>query len=110
MPVLAYVKETYDATVALAFAAQAVGSVDGAAIRDHLREIAGPPGQTVPGTPKGVADGLTLLAEGKKINFDGAANTLDWDGNGDLLRGHIGTWRFTTDERIEELDVVLFEH
>ena len=110
LPVLAYVKETYDATVALAFAAQAAGSVDGAAIRDHLREIAGPPGRTVPGTPEGVADGLALLAEGRKINFDGAANTLDWDGNGDLLRGHIGTWRFTTDERIEELDVVLFEN
>ena len=63
LPVLAYVKETYDATVALALAAQAAGSVDGAAIRDHLREIAGPPGRTVLGTPIGVADGLSLLAE-----------------------------------------------
>ena len=49
LPVLAYVKETYDATVALALAAQAAGSVDGAAIRDHLREIAGPPGRYRPG-------------------------------------------------------------
>ena len=53
LPVLAYVKETYDATVALALAAQAAGSVDGTAIRDHLREIAGPPGVTVLGTPSG---------------------------------------------------------
>ena len=60
LPVLAYVKETYDATAALAFAAQAAGSVAGAAIRDHLREIAGPPGQIVPGTPTGVANGLSL--------------------------------------------------
>ena len=64
LPVLAYVKETYDATAALALAAQAAGSVAGAATRDHLREIAGPPGQIVPGTPTGVADGLSLLAEG----------------------------------------------
>ena len=110
LPVLAYVKETYDATAALAFAAQAAGSVAGAAIRDHLREIAGPPGQIVPGTPTGVADGLSLLAEGQEIDFDGAASTLDWDENGDLRRGHIGTWRFTSDERIEELDAVFYEN
>ena len=106
LAVLAYVKETYDATVAIALAAQAAGSVDGAAIRDHLREVAGPPGRPVPGTAAGVADGLSSLAEGQEIDYDGAASTLDWDENGDLRRGHIGTWRFTSDGRIEELDTV----
>ena len=110
LPVLAYVKETYDATVALALAAQAAGSVEGAAIRDRLREISGPPGRAVPATADGVADALSMLAEGLDIDFDGAANTLDWDKNGDLLRGHIGTWRFTSDERIEELDSVFYEN
>ncbi len=109
LPVLANIKETYDATIALAFAAAAAGSVDGAAVRDQLHEIAGPPGQTVLATPDGVANGLALLADGKEINLDGAANTLDWDENGDLLRGHIGIWRFTMDERIEEQEVVLVE-
>ena len=109
LPVLAYVKETYDAVIALALAAQAAGSVDGAAIRDHLREIAGPPGRAVPGTPAGVADGLFMLAQEHEIDFDGASGTLDWDDNGDLRRGHIGTWRFTSDERIEELDAVFYE-
>ena len=109
LPVLAYVKQTYDAVVALALASQAAGSVEGAAIRDHLREIAGPPGRTVPGTPAGVADGLALLADGQEIDFDGASGTLDWDDNGDLSRGHVGTWRFTSDGRIEELDAVLYE-
>ncbi len=108
LPVLAYVKETYDATVALALATQAAGSVDGKAIRDHLRIVAGPPGRTVPGTPSGVAESLYLLAEGRGVNFDGAASTLDWDENGDLRRGHIGTWRFTSDERIEDLDTVAY--
>ncbi len=108
LPVLAYVKETYDATVALALAAQAAGSLDGAAIRDHLRVVAGPPGRSVLGTPTGVAEGLSLLVQGQEIDFDGAASTLDWDENGDLRRGHIGTWRFTSDERIEELDTVAY--
>ena len=34
---------------------------------------------------------------------------MDWDGNGDLRRGHIGIWRFTEDERIEEVRAVAFE-
>ena len=44
LPAYAYVKETYDATVALALAAQAAGSVEGAAIRDRLRAIGSGPG------------------------------------------------------------------
>ena len=108
LPVLTYVKETYDATVALAFAAQAAGSLDGAAIRNQLRAVGGAPGEIVLGTPVGVANGLRLLAEGREIDFDGAATSMDWDENGDLRRGYIGIWRFTEDERIEELETVLF--
>lgn len=109
LPVLAYVKETYDATVAIALAAQAAGSVEGAGIREHLRSIAGPSGEIVAGTPTGVAAGLSLLNEGNQINFEGAASTLDWDSDGDLSRGHIGTWRFTLDEQIEEVGTVYYD-
>ena len=109
-PQLTYVKETYDATIALALAAQAAGSLDGAAIRDQLRAVTGPPGETVLGTPDGVAEGLRLLAEGRQIDYEGAANSLDWDSNGDLLQGYIGIWRYTQDERIEEIDTILFQN
>ena len=109
-PQLTYVKETYDAAVALALAAQAAGSLDGAAIRDQLRTVASPPGEMVPGTRDGVAEGLRLLAAGRQIDYEGAANSLDWDRNGDLLNGYIGTWRYTRDERIEELDTIPFQY
>ena len=109
-PQLTYVKETYDATVALALAAQAAGSLDGAAIRDQLRAIGSPPGEMVMGTPQGVADGLRLLAGGSRIDYEGAANSLDWDENGDLLQGYIGIWRYTRDGRIQEMGIVLFQN
>ena len=105
-PILTYVKETYDAAMAIMLAAEAAGSVDGAAIRDQLRAIATPPGETVHATPQGIADALRLLREGEEINFEGAGGTLDWDANGDLLRGHIGIWRFTPDETIEEVEIL----
>ena len=110
LPQSTYVKETYDATIALALAAQAAGSLEGAAIRDQLRAVGSPPGETVPGTPQGVAKGLRLLAEGHQVDYEGIANSLDWDENGDLLRGYIGTWRYTRDGRIEELDTILFQY
>ena len=109
-PRLTFVKETYDATVALALAAQAAGSLDGAAIRDRLRAVGSPPGETVPGTPDGVAEGLRLLAAGRRIDYQGAANSLDWDENGDLLQGYIGIWWYTQDGRIEELETILIQY
>ena len=109
LPVLAYVKEAYDATIALALAAQAAGRVDGAAIRDRLRVVGSSPGTVVDAGPSGVADALRILVEGGEVDYEGASGSMDWDANGDLRRGHIGIWRFTEDERIEEIRAVEFE-
>ena len=109
LPVFAYVREAYDATIALALAAQAAGSVDGTAIRDRLRTIGTRPGVVVTAGPKGVADALHILAGGGEIDYEGAATTLDWDEKGDLRRGHVGIWRFTADERVEEVGAVPYE-
>ena len=110
LPVLAYVKEAYDATVALALAAQAAGRLDGAAIRDRLRAVGSAPGAVVNAGPGGVADALRILTNGGEIDYEGASGSMDWDGNGDLRRGHIGIWRFTEDEGIEEVRAVAFEN
>ena len=109
LPQTPYVKESYDAAMALMLAAEAAGSVDGAAVRDQLRAIAGPPGQAVQATPSGIAEALRLLRAGEEIDYEGAASTLDWDANGDLRRGHIGVWRFTADGGVEDVEVVAVE-
>ncbi len=106
LPVLAYVKETYDATIAIALAAQAAGTVDGEAVRDQLRAIAGPPGQSIPGTADGVADALAMLADGEDVDYDGTSGVMEWDEHGDLARGYTGVWRFTSDGGIEDLESI----
>ena len=110
LPEFHYVKETYDATIALALAAQAAGSVDGEAIRDHLRSIGSGEGTKVIAGPDGIAQALEILREGYAVDYDGAAVSLDWDERGDLRQGHIGIWRFTEGETIEEVDVVHVEY
>ena len=109
LPVLTYVKETYDATVVLALAAQAAGKVEGAAIRDQLRAVGGAPGEIVIAGAEGISRALSILRDKGEVDYQGAATTLDWDENGDLRRGYVGVWRYTRDERIEELDATLFE-
>ena len=108
LPTATYVREAYDATVALALAAQAAGSVEGAEIRDRLREIGAPPGAAAIAGAEGIADALGVLRQGGEIDYDGAASDMDWDENGDLRRGRLGIWRFTGDERIEEVETVVY--
>ena len=110
LPAYAYVQETYDATIALALAAQAAGSVDGTAIRNQLRSVGSGPGTVIAPTAAGVAEALRILGDGGAVDYEGAATTMDWDANGDLRRGHIGVWRFTDDGRIEDLYSVHFDN
>ncbi len=109
LPSFAYVKETYDAVIAITLAAEAAGQFDGAAIRDRLRSVAMAPGESAIAGPNGVAEALRIVRGGEDVNYEGAAATLDWDANGDLIRGHVGIWRFTADNRIDEVEAVSFE-
>ena len=59
--------------------------------------------------PRGVADALRILDRGGEVDYESASGSLGWDGNGDLRSGHIGIWRFTVDDQIEEVEVVPFE-
>ena len=109
LPVTPYVRAVYDAAVAIALAAQAAGSLDGAAIRDQLRAVGGPPGAAVHAGADGIAEALRLLRADDPVDYDGASAPLDWDARGDLVRGHIGIWRFTSSEGIEDVRAELWE-
>ena len=93
-PLSPFAREAYDAALALMLAAAWAGSSEGAAIRDALYTIADAPGRRVPASAAGAAQALRAIAAGIDINLDGEATALDWDENGDILRGHIVVWQF----------------
>jgi branched-chain amino acid transport system substrate-binding protein len=66
--------------VALALAA-GKGEASGAVIKDNLRSVSNPPGTVV----YSFADGAKLLHAGKKINYEGASGSCDFDRIGDIL-------------------------
>ena len=107
-PSLPYVKETYDATIAFALAAEAAGSADGGAIRDQLRRIGSAPGTVVIAHPDSLTEGLKALAEGGDVDYEGGAGTLDWDEHGDITHGYIGIWEFAEDGSITEVELLEF--
>ena len=107
LPTRPFVREAYDATIAIALAAEYAGSTDGAAIRDALPKIAAPGGRTfIPGAA-GVKAALEAAGDKDDINFEGAATTLDWNVDGDVTSGFVGIWQYK-DGGIEELDEIPF--
>lgn len=105
---LPFIPEAYDAAMAIGLAAQAAGSLDPAAIRDALREIAAPPGSAFPAGADGIADALAAISAGQDIDIVGAATSLDWNENGDITSGYIGIWAYEGGE-IVEISVTAFD-
>ncbi len=104
-----YVKESYDAAIAVALAAEAAGSAEGTAIRDALRGIGSAPGEQVRPGMEGVTRALSIIRDGGEVDYEGASVSMDWDEYGDLRRGYIGIWRFTADGEIEDVNVIAYE-
>jgi ABC-type branched-subunit amino acid transport system substrate-binding protein len=108
LPTRPYVREAYDAVVAIALAAEKAKSNDGTKIRDSLRAVANPPGETIIPGLAGVKAGLEAAKAGKDINYEGAATTVNWDANGDVTTGYIGIWEFKGG-KIVDLESVPFD-
>jgi len=95
LPPLPFITNAYDATAVIglaAYAAKVKGMpITSKNIRDNLRKVANPPGEVIKcGEFKKAFD---LLKEGKEINYEGAAGTVDFDANGDVVTP-IEVWKY----------------
>ena len=108
VPELPFIREAYDAVIAIALAAEAAGSNDGSAIRDQLAKVGGPGGDVYLPGAEGVAAALAAVAAGDDIDYEGAATTLNWNEDGDVTTGYIGIFQYTGGA-IVELEVVPFD-
>lgn len=98
---LPFIRESYDAAVIFALAAEAAGSSDATAIRDSIRAVSAPPGEEIgPGVDE-IKRGLELLRDGQQINYQGASGPVDVDENGDVT-GAMGIWKIVNGELVTE--------
>jgi ABC-type branched-subunit amino acid transport system substrate-binding protein len=95
LPRSPFIANAYDAASVIglaAFAAKTKGLEPSSEnIRDHLREVANPPGAFI--GPGEFEKAFELLKVGKPINYEGASGSVDFDVNGDVT-APIEIWRF----------------
>ena len=88
-----------------AYAAKVKGlSLTSKNIRDNLRVVANPPGEVI--KPGEFQKAFDLIKAGKPINYEGAAGSVDFDKNGDVITP-IEVWRYN---RKGEIVTVRVEH
>jgi len=95
LPPLPFITNGYDATAVIGLAAYACKvkamPITSKNIRNNLRQVANPPGEVIQcGEFKKAFD---LLKEGKEINYEGAAGSVDFDANGDVITP-IEVWKY----------------
>ena len=95
-PPLPFITNAYDgaAVVGLAAFAAMQKGLDPTSenIRDNLRAVAGPPGEII--LPGEFAKAFELLKQGKDVNYEGAAGSVDFDENGDVVTP-IELWEYS---------------
>jgi len=96
LPPLPFITNAYDGAAVIGLAAYKA-KVKGLAltaknIRDNLRSVAGPPGEII--IPGQFKKAFGLLSQGKDINYEGAAGSVDFDKNGDVVTP-IEVWKFS---------------
>lgn len=82
-----YDPNTWDAIALLMLAAEAAKSPTGTSLKDQLREVSNPPGESV----TDVCQALTLIREGKPINYEGVSGSSDLNEFGDVT-GRYDVW------------------
>ncbi|KDE38960.1 Branched-chain amino acid ABC transporter, amino acid-binding protein [Nitrincola lacisaponensis] len=81
-PNAVFASQAYDAAFLLALAIEKNGSAERAGLNEALRAVALPPGEVI--LPGEWEKAVQLLAEGKEINYEGAAGTQDFDERGNV--------------------------
>ena len=106
MPPKPYIDTCFDATILAALAIQKAGAANGTAIKDHIRDIANAPGEKVDFTQ--LTKAISLLKEGKEIDYEGASGSLTLDQHGDISSGSYGIWKIDNgkivDVRVEVIE------
>lgn len=85
LPTQSYITNAYDAAVILGLAIEHADSAKPQAIRDAIRNVTSPSGETIYAGAEQLKRGLKLLQEGKPIQYVGASGPIRFDKNGDTV-------------------------
>ncbi|MEJ1160132.1 ABC transporter substrate-binding protein [Prosthecomicrobium sp. N25] len=87
----------YDAVMAIGLAMNIAPELTGPAIKDAMRKIHTPGGETVGTGPEEFKKAIELIKAGKPIKYHGATGPLEFDANGDVT-GPALVWKIENGE------------
>ncbi len=105
LPTQAYIPNAYDATVLIGLAMQQSRSNKAAAIRDAIRKVTDPKGETIYAGVAELKKAAQLLAQGKSIRYVGATGPLQFDVNGDIS-APMQVWSVSAQGKVEPTGMV----
>ena len=91
-----YAAESYDAVIVMALAVAQAGT-DGSAFAQEIVDITNAPGEKC----TAYAECLALIEAGTGIDYDGVSGPLDFNGNGEPLKGTYAVLTFGADNRLD---------
>lgn len=102
----AFNSHAYDAMAVSILASVAAGETSGPEIRDRMRTVANPNGESF--GPEDLPEAVEAVAAGDAINYEGASSGVDFDANGDMQAVSYDIVNFEGGEIIVE-DTIDFE-
>lgn len=97
-----FTESAYDAAIVIGLAAvkayadghENADDITGTVLRDRVRGVANPPGQTVTaGDRDSIVAGMEAIMNGEEVQYSGAAGPVNFDDNGDVLTP-IAIWQY----------------
>ncbi|MFB6143336.1 MAG: ABC transporter substrate-binding protein [Halorientalis sp.] len=100
--------QAYDASAVMILANAAVGENNGTAVRDNMRPVANPDGQTV--GPSNLPEAVEMVAQGTPVKYAGASSSVNFDEHGDMSAVTYEVWEFApdTESGFNQLDTIHF--
>ncbi|MFD1645494.1 ABC transporter substrate-binding protein [Haloarchaeobius litoreus] len=77
-----YSWNSYDALVSYCLAVHAAGTTDSSAVKEEMRTVSNPPGDTYSYTEFG--DAVSALDDGGQVDYSGPSGNVNYDDNGDV--------------------------
>lgn len=102
-----FTAQAYDATAVQVLANALAGENDGTAVRDHMRVVANPGGETY--QPGDLPAAVEAAAAGENVQYEGASSTVDFDDAGDVASAQYEVFTFDEEEGIATEETVEFE-
>ncbi|WP_135822552.1 ABC transporter substrate-binding protein [Halostella litorea] len=87
-----FTSQSYDSSAILILANAAAGENSGPAVRDQMRRMANPEGDTY--GPEEFVSAVEAAANGENVNYQGASSAVNFDQNGDPASAAYQIWEF----------------